>query len=108
VSSESGGLPLFQSAKGNRPVVDEKGKAVVSDANQKKKKELVGCNGEEKELKSNVKGKEWMDDAVNGTGRGIMERLPSVTTARGDRQMTGAAAQGEGGGARRKQVWRNR
>lgn len=41
----------------------------MTDANQKKR-ESVGCKGdEERELKSKVKGKEWMDDAVNGTGR---------------------------------------
>lgn len=42
---------------------------MVADANEKKKRNQQGCKGEEKELKSKVKGKEWMDDAVNGTGR---------------------------------------
>jgi hypothetical protein len=47
-----------------------------------------------------------MGDAVNGMGRESWKGF-QVSQPPEARQMTGAEAQGEGGGARRKQVWRH-
>lgn len=65
--SESGGLPLFQSAaKGEETVCRREKEGGGGGCESEKKK---GISREKKESKSKVKGKEWMDDAVNGTGR---------------------------------------
>lgn len=65
VRSQEASPSFNRRPRGKRLFVGEKRKAVVADANQKKK----GISREKKESKSKVKGKEWMDDAVNGTGR---------------------------------------